>query len=229
MDKQEEAGPATEVEAVLEAVGGQDVRLSPEACDMMIDLSKTIRSWNEKVNLISRKDISRLVTYHFCDAVSLLPILRPEAAIEVLDVGGSNGLPGLVLAAASPFLRVTICDSRGNREGFLMEACAVLKGRAAYSIDRVDGDAFRRVNPGRFDLVVARAVTRLDLLLKWCLPLIRTGGVIAAYKGSRCMDEVKRAEGYLWAHGVRLVMVVGSPFASYCNPFRQFAIMATSG
>ena len=218
-----------DVEAVLDAIGGQGLELSPEAHATMVALGKTIRFWNRKVNLISRKDIARLVTYHFCDSVSLLPILRPETGLSMLDVGGSNGLPGLVLTAACPLLQVTICDSRRKREGFLREACALLKGRASYSIDRVDGEAFRRRNAGKFDLIVARAVTRLELLLKWCLPLTRVGGVIAAYKGSRCMDEVTRAEAYMWAHGVRVVTALGSPLASNCNHFRQFAIMATSG
>ena len=57
----------------------------------------------------------------------------------------------------------------------------------------------------------------------------RAGGFIAAYKGSRCKEEVRQAEAYLWAHGANLVMVLGSPLAAKCNPLRQFAIVGKSG
>jgi 16S rRNA (guanine527-N7)-methyltransferase len=218
-----------EVDGLLDVMRGHGLSARPDVREMVIGLSKTIHDWNQRVNLISRKDIERLVTYHFCDSVSLLPMIQPGGEIDVLDVGGSNGLPGLVLAAVCSHIKVTVCDSRRKREGFLKEACALLKGRASYLIDRVDGEAFRSLNAERFDLVVARAVTRLDLLVKWCLPLARPGGIIAAYKGSRCMQEVRRAEWYLWSHGAKLVIVVGSPFASNCNPFRQFAIVGKIG
>ena len=105
------------------------------------------------------------------------------------------------------------------------EACAGLEDAASHVIARVDSESYRTSNAGRFDLIVARAVTRLRLLLKWCLPLLRPGGYIAAYKGSRSAEEVRQAEGYLWTHGANLVMVLGSPFADKCNPMRRFAIV----
>ena len=198
------------------------------AGESLVRLDGLIRKWNERVNLISRKDISRLVSYHFCDAASLLPVIKPEASINLLDLGGSNGLPGLVLAALSPNIQVTVCDSRQKRKGFMDEACAAIGKSASHVIARVDSDTYRTANMERFDIIVARAVTRLKLLLKWCLPLLRPGGYIAAYKGSRCVEEVKQAESYLWAHGGNLVMVLGSPFSSKCNPMRQFAIVGKS-
>jgi 16S rRNA (guanine527-N7)-methyltransferase len=155
-------------------------------------------------------------------------VIQPGVAVGLLDVGGSNALPGLVLSAISPRIAVTVCDSRRKREGFLKEACDLLGGKASYVVDRVDSDTFRERNSERFDLIVARAVTRLRLLVKWCLPLVKPGGIIAAYKGSRCAEEVRQAERYLWSHGANLVMVLGSPFAANCNPFRQFAVVMKS-
>ena len=204
------------------------VEIREGAGDSLVGLGGLIHKWNEKVNLISRKDISRLVSYHFCDAASLLPVIKPEAPISLLDLGGSNGLPGLVLSALSPNIQVTVCDSRQKRRDFMDQACAAIGKSASHVIARVDSDSYRTANLERFDLIVARAVTRLRLLLKWCLPLLRPGGYIAAYKGSRCVDEVKQAESYLWAHGGNLVMVLGSPFAGKCNPMRQFAIVGKS-
>jgi 16S rRNA (guanine527-N7)-methyltransferase len=213
---------------LVEMVSACGVSVRPEAHDTLAGLAETIHEWNKRVNLVSRKDIERLVTYHFCDAASLLPVISPGTGTDVLDVGGSNGVPGLVLAAISPDIAVTVCDSRQKREGFLKEACALIGDRASYVMDRVEAEIFRTENAAKYDLIVARAVTRLKLLLKWCLPLVRPGGVLAAYKGSRCSEEVGQAEGYLWSHGAGFVMVLGSPFASNCNPFRQFAVVGKS-
>jgi 16S rRNA (guanine527-N7)-methyltransferase len=201
------------------------IAAGPGAGRLLRELGETVCRWNKRVNLISRKDIHRLVSYHFCDAASLLAVFDPRSPLEMLDVGGSNGLPGLVLGAISPTFRVTVCDSHTKRAGFLAEACDLFRGRATYLIGRVDDAAFRAQNAGKFDLVVARAVTRLRLLLKWCLPLVRPGGFIVAYKGSRCIEEARQAEPYLWAHGANLLMVIASPFAGLCNPLRQFAIV----
>jgi 16S rRNA (guanine527-N7)-methyltransferase len=217
-----------EVEGLISLLDRSGIALRADAEEHLVRLSGLIDEWNERINLISRKDIARLVSYHFCDAASLLPIINPEVPIRVLDVGGSNGVPGLVLSALSPRVRVEVCDSRRKRGSFMEEACAALGGEASHSVTRVDSQAFAAANAESFDLIVARAVTRLKLLLKWCLPLLRPGGVIAAYKGSRCAGEVKQAEGYMWSHGVNLVMVLGSPFAANCNPFRQFAIVSKS-
>jgi 16S rRNA (guanine527-N7)-methyltransferase len=217
-----------EIEGLIDMLERSGVSVRTDAGESLVRLSEIIHEWNKRVNLVSRKDIARLVSYHFCDAASLLPIIKPDVSIHLLDLGGSNGLPGLVLSALSPNIEVTVCDSRQKRKGFMEEACAALGDRASYVIARVDSDSFRAANTGRFDLIVARAVTRLRLLLKWCLPLLRPGGFIAAYKGSRCAEEVKQAESYVWAHGANLVMVLGSPFAGNCNPFRQFAIVGKS-
>jgi 16S rRNA (guanine527-N7)-methyltransferase len=214
-----------EVEALITMLDRSGVKLRADAPERLVRLGRLIHEWNTRVNLISRKDIARLVSYHFCDAASLLPIIKPEGSIDMLDLGGSNGLPGLVLSALSPNIKVTVCDSRLKRRGFMDEACAALEDAASHVIARVDSDSYLTSNAGRFDLIVARAVTRLRLLLKWCLPLLRPGGYIAAYKGSRSGEEVRQAEGYLWTHGANLVMVLGSPFADKCNPMRRFAIV----
>jgi 16S rRNA (guanine527-N7)-methyltransferase len=214
-----------EIRGLIAMLARNGVNMRADAGESLASLGLLIQEWNERVNLVSRKDISRLVSYHFCDAASLLPIVGPDVKIRVLDVGGSNGLPGLVLSALSPNVQVTVCDSRQKRRPFLEEACAAVGDNASHVIARVDSESFRTANQGKFDLIVARAVTRLRLLLKWCLPLLRPGGFLAAYKGSRCAEEVRQAEGYLWSHGVSLVLVLDSPLAGNCNPLRRFAII----
>ncbi len=201
------------------------IDLRPGAEEGLVELSGRIHHWNNMLNLVSRKDIGRLESYHICDSASVLPLLRPDRPVRLLDVGGSNGLPGLVLAAISPHIKTHICDSQRKRKAFLDEACGIVEGKATYELGRVDSKDFLGRHPGAFDLIVARAVTRLRLLLKWCLPLLSPGGRLVAYKGSRGLEELEHAEKYLWSHGGRHVLVAGSPWAQRCNPLRIFTIV----
>ena len=215
------------IEGMLDLLRESGIDPRPDAESHLIRLSKHIRHWNNMLNLVSRKDIGRLETYHFCDSASLLPLLGIESPARLLDVGGSNGLPGLVLAAISPHLRTHICDSRRKYGGFLEAACGILEGEATYELSQVDSKDFLDEHRGGFDLIVARAVTRLRHLLKWCLPLLAPGGRLVAYKGSRCLEEVDQAQKYFWAHGGRHIVVAGSPWATRCNPLRLFTIAGT--
>ena len=213
-----------DIAALLELFGSSRVSRRSDAQQRLERLSEHIHRWNRMVNLVSRKDVGRLVSYHFCDSASVLSIVEPKADLKVLDVGGSNGLPGLVLSAISAHVRVVVCDSQRKRQGFLEDACKDLGYGASYRLDCVDGETFQDENRGAFDLVVARAVTKLRLLFRWCLPLLKPGGCLVAYKGTRCLEEVRQAERYFWSHGGRAIMVVGSPWAERCNPLRLFTI-----
>lgn len=210
---------------------GEETR--PDAEERLARLADAIARWNEAINLVSRRDVGRLVKYHFCDAVSVLPLLGLRGRMEILDVGGSNGLPGLALAAVSPYAAVTVCDSRSKRRGFLEEVCGSGvetagmvpgAGLGGFELGRVDSLDFRRRHAGGFDLVLARAVTRLKPLVRWCMPLVRPGGRLVAYKGSRAGEEVGEAEPHFFGHGGGMLALVGSPAVAHCNPLRIFAI-----
>jgi 16S rRNA (guanine527-N7)-methyltransferase len=204
---------------------GEDIREDAE--DLLMDLAEAIVHWNSMINLVSRKDIERLVSYHFSDSASLLPILHPNRPLNLLDVGGSNGLPGLVLASLSPHLAVTICDSQRKRQAFMDDIFSrlSLRGvRGRFEAARVDDSRFRSANAGTFDIITARAVTRLKLLLKWCLPLLNPGGRLVSYKGSRCGEEIKHAQTYFFRHGGSMLALAASPLADACNPLRLFVI-----
>jgi 16S rRNA (guanine527-N7)-methyltransferase len=202
---------------------------APDARERLMRLAEIIIHWNDSINLVSRKDVARLVSYHFCDSASVLPLLGPQAGpsrdLRVLDVGGSNGLPGLVLAILAPGMRLTICESQRKRRSFLEAVCSEIgRGQAGYEIDRVDGDIFGSRHLASFDLIVARAVTRFRLLAKWCLPLLKRGGRLVAYKGSRSLEEVGQGQAYWFGHGGTDLAVVTSPWAVACNPLRLFVI-----
>ena len=213
-----------EVGELIDVISDSGVSVRDGAVAGLTGLAGLISRWNQAMNLISRKDTARLVSYHFADSVSLLPIISPRRAIRVLDIGGSNGLPGLVISALCPDVDLLICDGRSKRAAFLEEACAAVGPGNKFEIARVDDREFLRRHAGSFDLIVARAVTGLNLLLKWCLPLLSPGGALFAYKGSRCAAEAAIAREYFFSHGGLLLCVMESPLGKRYNPLRKFAI-----
>jgi 16S rRNA (guanine527-N7)-methyltransferase len=214
----------TEVSELIAIMVDRDVRVRDGAVERLAGLAGLISRWNQAMNLISRKDVGRLVSYHFADSISVLPIISPQRGIRVLDIGGSNGLPGLAIGAVCPDLDLLICDGRKKRAAFLEEACAAVGPGSGFEIGRVDDREFIARHPESFDLIVARAVTGLKLLLKWCLPLLKPGGALVAYKGSRCGSEAAAARKYFFSNGGSLLVVMSSPLEDRYNPLRKFAI-----
>ncbi len=217
-------------ETLLQVLGQAGIDVRQDAASCLRKLAQLIVQWNRSMNLISRRDTARLTTYHFCDSASVLPIIGPSMSLKVLDIGGSNGLPGLVLASLSPRIKVTVCDGSRKREPFLKAACEAIRENATYVFGRVDDSRFQKSYLHAFDVVVARAVAKLRFLLRWAFPLLRPGGLIVAYKGSRALEEIKPAEKHLLKHG-SLLVAMASPWATWCNPLRNFVIvkMASGG
>ncbi len=147
--------------------------------------------------MIGPREVPRLWDRHLLNSGVVLPRL-PEGA-SVADVGSGAGLPGLVWAIGRPDLQVTLVEPLLRRTTFLEEVVAdlalvnvrVLRARAE-DVDET------------FDVVTARAVAALEKLAKWCMPLVRDGGVLLALKGQSAADEVKDAKrtlGRLGASG----------------------------
>jgi len=150
--------------------------------------------------MIGPREVPRLWDRHLVNSGVVLPRL-PHAA-TVADVGSGAGLPGLVWAIGRPDLEVTLIEPLLRRTTFLDEVVAelglsnvrVLRARA----EEVDES---------FDVVTARAVAALEKLAKWCMPLVRPGGVLLALKGQSAPDEVKDAKRTLGRLGATATLI----------------------
>lgn len=130
----------------------------------------------------------------FGKLLSSLDAMPAGAPWRVVDVGTGAGLPGIPMKIAWPELRLSLLEPNAKRCIFLREAVAqlllsdaiVLEGRA---------EAWARAPDHRqaYDLVVARAVAPLRILLEYTLPFVRKGGYLAAAKGSAAQRETGEA------------------------------------
>jgi 16S rRNA (guanine527-N7)-methyltransferase len=150
--------------------------------------------------LIGPREVPRLWERHIMNCAVVVPRVPLDASVA--DVGSGAGLPGLVWAIARPDLEMTLIEPLLRRTVFLEEAVAslglhrvrVLRSRA----EDVDE---------QFDVVTARAVAPLEKLARWCLPLVRPGGVLLALKGQAAEEEVASSRVSLHKMGATDIVV----------------------
>jgi 16S rRNA (guanine527-N7)-methyltransferase len=120
----------------------------------------------------------------------------------VADVGSGAGLPGLAWAIARPDLEMTLIEPLLRRTVFLEEAVGSL------GLDRVRVLRSRAEDVDeQFHVVTARAVAPLEKLARWCLPLVRPGGVLLALKGRTAEEEVASSQVALHKMGATDIVV----------------------
>ncbi len=159
--------------------------------------------------LIGPREVPRLWDRHIMNSAVVLP--RLPQGVTVADVGTGAGLPGLVWAIARPDLRVTLIEPLLRRTTFLDEAVLTL-GLDNVTVVRARAEDVSET----YDVVTARAVAPLDKLGRWCLPLVRQGGVLLALKGRTAKDEVKTATPTLRRLGATTIVV--STYGADDNP-----------
>ena len=127
--------------------------------------------------------VSDPVDEHIADSLSALPYI---SGARIADIGSGSGFPGLVLAAALPSSHVTLFESQRRAAGVAERLRAAAGLRNAHVVsERVESVASRSA----FDVVTARAVASLAVLVEYSAPLLVEGGQLVAWKGARDAAE----------------------------------------
>lgn len=197
-----------EFRALLKS-GAKDfnIDLSEEMLDKFSTYAGLLVEWNEKMNLTAITNEEGIAIKHFLDSLSLFSVL-PESANKIIDVGTGAGFPGIPLSIAKNSLNITLLDSLAKRVGFLQEVCTTLK---LSNIEAVHGRAedfgVKKEYREQFDVATARAVAALPVLLEYCLPFVKTGGMFIAMKGPDAADEIKESRKALEVLGGEIAEV----------------------
>lgn len=170
---------------------GARYQMDLTSCAPQLELyAKLLVDYNEKVNLTAITDPEGIEDRHFID--SLLLAHQPEVAGSLVDVGTGAGFPGVVAKLYKPELSLSLMEPTGKRLDFLRFLCKELGIQAEFIKERGE-EAARKEWREKFDVATARAVAGLPVLLEYCLPLVRVGGVFAAMKGSADEEPAGRS------------------------------------
>lgn len=165
------------------------------------------------VNLTAIKEPEEAWMRHVLDSLTLVSLIASTDARTICDVGSGGGLPGLVLASIMPELSFTLIEATGKKASFLESAAAGLKiSNVVVESDRAE-TLGRDVNNHRqkYDLVTARALGNLPVLLELTAPLAKVGGFVLAVKGARAGDEIEQARQALHLLHCRVADTVRTP------------------
>lgn len=133
-------------------------------------LESLYTEWNEKINVISRKDIDALYEKHILHSLSIAAICNFHKGASVVDIGTGGGFPGIPLSIMFPDVSFTLCDSIGKKIKVVNEVIAATGLQNAKGVHaRVE-----QLNQS-FDFAVSRAVAPLGELWKWIKPALRKG------------------------------------------------------
>ncbi len=184
------------------------VELSPAQLAQFERLTALLLEWNGRMSLTAIAEPSQIERLHYLDSLSLAQVESQWRGQRLIDVGTGAGFPGLALAIAFPQLRLTLLDSTAKKLRFVDAAADELGLGNVRTLHARAEDAGRQA-PHResYDIVVARAVTRLPTLIEYCLPLAEPGGKVIAMKGASAFDETAQAANAITRLGGELFSI----------------------
>ncbi|MBO8127860.1 MAG: 16S rRNA (guanine(527)-N(7))-methyltransferase RsmG [Peptococcaceae bacterium] len=149
---------------------------------------------NKRVNLTTIVDEDEVAEKHFLDSLSGAVVFDAGSRQKLVDIGSGAGFPSLPIKIVFPDLRVTIVEANRKKIRFLEDLVAALDLKDVVLVwGRAEEVAREPSFRGSFVVCVARAVAELRVLVEYCLPFVRVGGIFIAYKGSRVVEEVTAA------------------------------------
>ncbi len=181
------------------------LNLSQEQVHKFSLYAKLLVEWNEKINLTAISDDEGIVIKHFLDSLSLFPMI-PKMSGALIDIGTGAGFPGIPLKIAGENLQVTLLDSLEKRVKFLSEVYTTLQLNGITAVHgRAEDFGIDKQYRERFDIAVARAVAALPVLLEYCLPFVKVGGLFMAMKGPDVKEELQESQKALEVLGGELI------------------------
>jgi len=175
------------------AARGLDLGLSQDQLTQLLTYAEQLGT--SAHNLISARDREQIESRHLVESLALGRLLDVHGLLpnssQVLDLGAGGGLPGLPIRIAWPLIVLTLLESVGKKCRFLEETIRALHLENTTVIEgRAEDCAHDEAHRERYDLVVARAVAPLPVLIEYALPFLRLGGRLAAVKGRNAISEI---------------------------------------
>lgn len=190
------------------AAPGSGMALNDSMREAFARYIELLFAWNDRAALTAVREPELVGQRLFGESLALLAALRDAEVLShgssarLADIGSGGGFPGLPMKVVEPGLQLVLIEAQRRRCEFLECVVSELGLAGVRVVNARAEDAGRDATlRATFDLVVARAVAPLAVLVEYALPLLRVGGVLATPKGSRASDELVEAGAALRALG----------------------------
>lgn len=141
---------------------------TPRQMEQLEQLQPLYREWNEKINVISRKDIDSLYEKHVLHSLAIAAWFDFTPGVNIIDIGTGGGFPGIPLAIFFPDTNFLLVDSIGKK---IMVVQDIAEKIGLKNVETRHSRA-EDVRDRKFDFAVSRAVAPLNELWKWSKPLL---------------------------------------------------------
>ena len=181
------------------------VILSYEQLQKFELLLQLMRDWSDKINITAIKEIDAIIENHFVDSCIPYRFFDDKQDTKVLDVGSGGGFPGIPLQIIFPALKMMLLEATRKKTDYLrivkdkisLIHCGVIN-------DRAEILAHNSSHREQYDVVVTRALSKLNTLLELCVPFLRVDGYLLAYKSENIDKELEDAKNVFDILGVKL-------------------------
>jgi 16S rRNA (guanine527-N7)-methyltransferase len=188
-----------------EGASAMNMPLERSQIDRFAVHAKELVAWNQSVNLTAITDPVEIAVKHFLDTLPLSPWLPTGS--WVLDIGSGGGFPGIPLKVMRPDLQVLLIDGTRKKVSFQKHIIntLALEDIEARHVRAEDLQKEIQHELRRFDIIVSKAVSKLDVFLGLALPLLRRPGTMIAMKGKSVKGELEAVRSRIEANDLSLV------------------------
>lgn len=169
---------------------------------------KQMQRWNKTYNLTAITKPQDMLVQHILDSLAVVPCLKKllankQKAVTLVDVGTGAGLPGVVLAIVNAQWELLCIDSVEKKTAFIQQMRGVLElPNLNVSHSRVQD-----LDPLGCDVLISRAFSSLENIIKWCGNHVAPGGYIVAMKGQLPTEELEQLSGQSGWEVERLISI----------------------
>ncbi|MBR6675969.1 MAG: 16S rRNA (guanine(527)-N(7))-methyltransferase RsmG [Clostridia bacterium] len=164
--------------------------------DKIYTICSQLDQKSKQFNLTAITDPEEVLRKHIIDCLFAAECVRALAGegATLLDVGSGAGFPSLPIAAVLPFVNVTAMDATAKKTVYMNDTASLAKIGNFNAVNKRAEEAAREGMAASFELVSARAVARLNVLMELCVPFLKLGGYFVSMKGAAADEEMKEAE-----------------------------------
>ena len=180
-------------EILVEGAKELGIELSERQIEQFLTYLEILRNWNKRMNLTSLKDPREIIVSHFLDSLTILKAVDTKE-ISAIDLGTGAGFPGIPLKILRPEISLSLLDSSRKRIEFLKYLSKSLKLKGLEIIwGRAEEYGKKEGYRERYDVVLARALARLNILAELGIPFLKIRGLFIAQKGQKLKGELEEA------------------------------------